>query len=98
MKSEIHHMKSFTSIDVCCLSAKSCPTLCPTVTCQTPLSMGFPRQEYWSGLPFPSPRDLPKLGTEPRGPAQQADSLPMEPPGKYKPPQISLQTSKTEDN
>jgi len=35
-----------------------------TITCQTPLSMGFPRQEYWSGLPFPSPRDLPDPGLE----------------------------------
>ena len=35
-----------------------------TVACQTPLSMGFPRQEYWRGLPFPSPGDLPNLGIE----------------------------------
>ena len=44
--------------------------------------MGFSRQEYWSGLPFPSPRDLPNLGVEPRSPALQADSLPSEAPGK----------------
>ena len=43
--------------------------------------MGFYRQEYWSGLPFPSPGDLPNPGTEPRSPALQADSLPSEPPG-----------------
>ena len=49
--------------------------------CQTPLSMGFPRQEYWSGL-FPSPGDLPNPGIEPGFPALQADSLPSEPPGK----------------
>ena len=45
-----------------------------------PLSMGFPRQEYWSGLPFPSPGDLPYPGIEPRSPALQAESLPSEPP------------------
>ena len=53
-----------------------------TVSRQVPLSMGFPRQEYWSGLPFPSPWDLPNPGIEPRSPALQADSLPSEPPGK----------------
>ena len=44
--------------------------------------MGFSRQEYWSGLPFPSPEDLPHPGIEPRSPALQADALPPEPPGK----------------
>ena len=44
--------------------------------------MGFPWQEYWSGLPFPSPGDLPDPGIEPRSPALQADSLPSESPGK----------------
>ena len=43
--------------------------------------MEFSRQEYWSGLPFPSPRDIPDLGIEPRFPALQADSLPSGPPG-----------------
>ena len=43
--------------------------------------MGFSRQEYWSGLPFPSPEDLPDPGIEPRSPALQADSLPSELPG-----------------
>ena len=51
---------------------------------QTPPSMAFSRQEYWSGLPFPSPRDLPDPGIEPRSPALQADSLPSLPPGKPK--------------
>ena len=46
--------------------------------CQVPLSMGFSRQEYWSGLPFPSPGDLPDPGVEPESPALQADSLPTE--------------------
>ena len=47
-----------------------------------PPSMGFSRQEYWSGLPCPSPGDLPDLGIEPGSPTLQADSLPSEPPGK----------------
>ena len=46
--------------------------------------MGFSRQEYWSGLPFPSPGDLPNPGIEPRSPALQADALTSEPPGKTK--------------
>ena len=50
-----------------------------TVAHQAPLSIGFSRQEYWSGFPFPSPEDLPDLGIEPRPPALQADSLLSEP-------------------
>ena len=53
-----------------------------TVARQAPLSMGFLRQEYWSGLPCPSPGDLPNPGIEPSSPALQVDSLPSEPPGK----------------
>ena len=53
-----------------------------TVDYQAPLSMEFSRQEYWSGLPFPTPRDLPDPGMNPRSPTLQADSLPSEPPGK----------------
>ena len=49
---------------------------------QAPPSMGFSRQEYWSGLPFPSPGDLPDPGIEPRPLKLQADSLPSELPGK----------------
>ena len=49
---------------------------------RAPLSMGFSRQEYWSGLPFPSPRDLPDPGIRPGSPALQADSLPTELQGK----------------
>ena len=52
-----------------------------TVACQAPLSMEFSRQEYWSGLPFPSPEELPNPGIEPWSPASQADSLPFEPQG-----------------
>ena len=53
-----------------------------TVAHQAPLSMEFSRQEYWSGLPFLSPKDLPNPGIEPMSLALQADSLPSEPPGK----------------
>ena len=52
------------------------------VACQVPLSMEFSRQEYWTGLPFPSLGDLPNPGIKPWSPALQADSLPSEPPGK----------------
>ena len=71
----------------CCLVAKSCPTLCDpwTITCQAPLSMGFPRQEYWNGLLFPSPGDLPDPGIKPGSLALQADSLPSEPAGNPEP-------------
>ena len=47
-----------------------------TIACQAPLSVEFSRQEYWSGLPFPNPGDLPDPGMEPGSPALQADSLP----------------------
>ena len=53
-----------------------------TVTYQAPLSMEFSRQEYWSGLPFPSPEGIPNPGIEPGSHALQADTLPSEPPGK----------------
>ena len=53
-----------------------------TVACQAPLSMGFLRKEYQSGLPFPSPGDLPDPGIEPGSPEFQADALTSEPPGK----------------
>ena len=51
-----------------------------TVAYQAPLSIGFSRQESWSGLPFPSPGGLPDQGIEPGFPALQADDLPWEPP------------------
>ena len=53
-----------------------------TVAYQAPLSVGFSRQYYWSGLPFPSPGDLPKPGIEPRSPTLMTDSLLAEPRGK----------------
>ena len=68
-------------------SSLSCIPLFATpqiVAHQAPcLSMGFSRQEYWSGWPFPSPGDLPDTEIEPRSPALQADSLPSELPGSY---------------
>ena len=54
-----------------------------TVAYQALRSMGFSSQEYWSGLPFPSPGDLPNPGIEPRSPALQTDALPSEPLGKH---------------
>ena len=64
------------------LATKPCLTLATpwTVAHQAPLSMGFSRQEYWRGLPFPSPGNLPYPGVEPGSPALQADSLPTELP------------------
>ena len=53
-----------------------------TVACQAPLFMGFPRQEYWSGVSFPSPGSLPHPGIEPRSPVL-TDSLPIAPPGRH---------------
>ena len=61
------------------------PTLCNPVDCiahKAPQSMGFSRKEYWSGLPFPSPGDLPDPGIKPRSPALQSDALTSEPRGK----------------
>ena len=74
----------------------SCVQLCmtpwTTAACQAPLSMRFSRQGYWSGLPFPSPGDLPDPGIEPGSPALQADALPSEPPGK---PKVNFLESKS---
>ena len=63
---------------------QSCPTLCNPMDCRLPgFSVhGFSRQEFWSGLPFPSPGYLPNPGIESRSPALWADTLPSEPPGK----------------
>ena len=65
-------------------SPKTCPTLATpwTVACQAPLSLGFSKQEYWSGLPCPPPGNLPDPGIEPRSPALQEDSLLTELSGK----------------
>ena len=74
----------------CVLSHSVVSDSCDPIDCthQAPLSMGFSRQEYWSGLPFPSPGDLPHPGIEPRSPVLHADSLPTELWGK---PQRCLQ-------
>ena len=68
------------------LVAQSCPILCNpwTAAHQAPLSVGFSRLEYWSGLPFPSPGTLPNPGIKLGSPALQADSLLSEPQGKPK--------------
>ena len=76
--------------------AQSCLTLCDpwTVAHQASPSMGFSRQEYWSGLPFPSPGDLLDPGIEPRSPTLQADVLTSAPPGKPLNIRIQVLTSK----
>ena len=75
-----------------------CPTLCTPMDYSLPGSSvhGFSRQEYWSGLPFPSPEDLPESGTEPGFPALQADSLPSGPPGKS--PRMATNKNNPQDN
>ena len=64
---------------MCLCWAQSYSTLCNpwTVACQVPLSMGFFRQKYWSGLPLPPPRNLPDLGIKPTSPTLQLGSLPL---------------------
>ena len=76
------------------VKVKSCPTLCkpmsyyPSLAYQAPLSMAFSRLEYWSGLPFPSPGNLPNPGIESGSPTLQTDTLLSEPQGR---PQAFLQ-------
>ena len=72
----------YTSVKVKSLSRVRLFATSWTVACQAPPSMGFSRQEYWSGLPFPSPGHLPNPGIKPRSPALQADALTSEPSGK----------------
>ena len=70
----VGRLEGHTVVCCCCLVTKSDSFVTPwTVVGQAPLSVGFPRQEYWSGLPFSSPRDLPAPGTEPTS-AWQVDS------------------------
>ena len=79
---------SVMRVCVCVLVTQSCPTLQLHglyVACQTPLTVGFSRQESWSRLPCPPPGDLPSPGIEPRSLTLQADSLPSESPGKSVP-------------
>ena len=79
-----------------CIVAQSCLTLCDpmTVACQAPLSMGFSRQEYWSGLPCPPPGDLPDSGIEAGSPALQVNSLPLSHQGSPENKQEKLITFK----
>ena len=74
-------IKLLKEISVC---AQLCLTLRDPMDCSPPGSSahGFPRQEYWSGLPFPSPGDFPNPGIEPGSPTLQADALPSELPGR----------------
>ena len=67
-----------------CLAVQSCPALCETLCFTPPGSFvhGIFQAKYWSGLPFPSPGDLPNPGIKPRSPAMQAYTLPSEPPGE----------------
>ena len=76
---------SITGSIIFIVKVKSLSCVRLSATPWTPLSMGFSRPEYWSGLPFPSPGDLSHPGIEPRSPALKADSLPSEPPGKSAP-------------
>ena len=71
-------------VGVCVLVAQLNLTLCDPMDCSSPVSSvhGILQQEYWNGLPFPSPGGLPDPGIEPRSPALQADSLPSELPEK----------------
>ena len=66
----------------CCLVTKSHRALCDSMDCSPPGS-SFPRQEYLSGLPFPSPGDLPYPGIVPESPAWQTDTLPLTHPGSW---------------
>ena len=83
-------LEKVTRIVVVVFVAQLCLTLCDpmdcsppwTIACQAPLSMGFSKQEYWSGLPFPFPEHLLDPGIEPRSPALQAEFLPSELEGR----------------
>ena len=79
--SSLHNFVKLTACS-CMLSFVQVIATPRTIACQAPLSMGCRRQENWSGLPFPPPRDLPNPGIEPGSPALQADSLPLESSGK----------------
>ena len=73
-----------------CSVLQSCLTPCDTMDCSLSVSksMGFSKQEFWKGLPYPYPRDLPSPGIELVSPALQAGALPIEPPGKQGNPYI----------
>ena len=80
--------KKFLKLNNMNLPAQTCPTLCDpvgTVARQAPLSMGFPRREYWSGLPFLPPWDPPDPGIEPASPALAGRFFTTEPSGRPQP-------------
>ena len=78
-RSETSTRELYSWVKVKVSLTQSCLTLLQPMncSCQAPLSMGISRQEYWSGLPFPSPGDLPNPGIKPESPALQADYLPL---------------------
>ena len=76
-------LRSFSRVNESC-SVMTCFMTPWTVVCQIPLSIGFPRRDYWSGLPFPSPGDLPDTMIEPKSSALPADSLLSEHKGSPK--------------
>ena len=85
MRERLGSFKYYEIIDT--VKSEKCQLLCVSDSLQphayhTSLSLGFSRQEYWSGLLFPSLGDLPNPGIKPRSPALQADTLTSEPPGK----------------
>ena len=81
----LHFLRNILYSKVCyCFVAKLCLTVILwTVACQAPLSMRFPKQEYWSELPFPPPRDLPNPEIEPRSPVLAGRFFTTKPPGKF---------------
>ena len=81
INAQSHPLKMLLLLLSCFSRVQLCVTPL-TAAHQAPLSMGFSRHEYWSGLPFPSLGDLPDPGIEPRSPALQADALPSEPGGR----------------
>ena len=76
-KKKLQDVKSLSESVSCSVVSDSLHLM--TVACRAPLCMGFSREAYWSGQPFPSPEDLPNPEIKPRSPALQADSLPSEP-------------------
>ena len=89
------HFKSTMKVNA---KALSCVRLCDpwTVAYKAPPSMGFSRQEYWSGLSFPAPGDLPDPGIEPGSPTLQADALPSEPHELYSNSNLNTLAVRTE--
>ena len=78
------YSQNITEVGGCVLVTQSCPILCEPMDCnQAPLSVEFSREEYWSGLPFPSLGDLPDPGIDPGSLALHVDSLLSEPPRKH---------------